>query len=345
MNLIQKISVLFTLASLVSLIGFAQESTNQTDASGKKQGVWKKNHPNGKLKYEGQFKDDLPIGVFKYFYDVGKLSATNNHLSDGVSVAHHSYHINGKIKAKGVYVKQKKDSLWQFFNEEEVLVLEEVYDMNVLNGMSKSYYPKSGQPLEQLGYKAGVKHGKWLKFFENGKPWMEAEYDNGNLNGKFNVYTENGKPVHQGNYDHALRHGRWLTYNSNGSVKTQDTYHQGTMTRSIKQNGTFKEFYPDEKPKSEYTYKRGKEQGDFKEWYDNGEWIQKEQPPELDFQEEAEIVEELHGQTLRKKGRFVAGKLNGKVTHYNEDGSVDRVEMYEMGELTSTIEWDETNGK
>ncbi|MFT5920644.1 MAG: hypothetical protein ACI9FU_002466, partial [Granulosicoccus sp.] len=44
MNLIRKISILITLASLVSLIGFAQDPTNQTDAAGLKQGVWKKNH-------------------------------------------------------------------------------------------------------------------------------------------------------------------------------------------------------------------------------------------------------------------------------------------------------------
>ncbi|MFT4525931.1 MAG: antitoxin component YwqK of YwqJK toxin-antitoxin module [Bacteroidia bacterium] len=345
MNLIRKISILITLASLVSLIGFAQDPTNQTDASGLKQGVWKKNHQNGRLRYEGQFKDDKPVGLFQYYYDNGKLSATNNHLIDGVSVAHHSYHINGKIKGKGVFVKEKKDSLWQFFNDEEILVLEEVYSMDVLNGMSKSYYPKSGQPLEELHFNQGIKNGKWLKFFENGKPWIEADYQKGELHGEFNSYQENGKPILQGNYQEAVRHGRWLVFNMNGSVKTQDTYHQGTKTKSIKQNGTFKEFYPDEKPKSEYTYKRGEEQGDFKEWYDNGEWIKKEVPPEMEFQEEPETVEELHGQTLKKKGHYAAGKLNGKVTHYNEDGSVDRVEMYEMGELTSTIEWDETNGK
>ena len=345
MNPIRKNSTLIILACLAGLTVFAQDQSNQTDASGNKQGNWKKDHQNGRTRYEGQFKNNEPVGVFKYYYDNGKLSATNNHLADGVSVSHHSYHINGKIKAKGVYVMEKKDSLWQFFNDEEILVLEEVYEQDVLNGLSKSYYPKSGQPLEELTFKAGVKDGKWLKFFENGKPWIEADYQNGELHGKFNSYQENGKPILKGNYIEAVRHGRWLVYNMNGSVKTQDTYHQGTKTKSINQNGTFKEFYDDEKPKSEYTFKRGKEQGDFKEWYSNGKWVLKEQVSELEFQEETEIVEELQGQTLKKKGRYVAGKLNGKMTYYKEDGSVERVEMYEMGELTSTIEWDENNEK
>ena len=61
--------------------------------------------------------------------------------------------------------------------------------------------------------------------------------------------------------------------------------------------------------------------------------------------EPTEDVEELRGQTLKRKGWYVAGKLNGKLTIYNEDGSVERVEMYEMGELVSTIDWDSKNGK
>ena len=343
MNAILKLHIAIIVAVLCSYIVIAQD-INQIDATGKKQGAWKKNHKNGRLRYEGNFKDDRPVGLFRYYYDSGKLQATNNHLEDGVSVAHHSYHVNGKIKAKGVYLKQRKDSLWLFYNDAEILVLEEVYRNDTLNGFSKSYYPQTGVPLEELNYKMGIKHGPWKKYFENGKPWLEGNYEKGDLDGSFAIYTEEGKPVHKGQYDRGLRLGRWLVYNADGSVKTQDIYKKGALDRQVYQNGTFKEFYPDEKPKSEYTYKRGKRMGDFKEWFDNGTWVQKEEQPEMEFQE-AEIVEELHGQTLKVKGRYVEDELHGKVTHYNENGSVNRVEMYEMGELTSTIEWDETNGK
>ena len=40
-----------------------------TDASGKKQGYWKqKDEKTNKLVFEGEFKDDKPIGKFKYYY-------------------------------------------------------------------------------------------------------------------------------------------------------------------------------------------------------------------------------------------------------------------------------------
>src|SRR5688572_23660587 len=39
-----------------------------TDAKGRKQGYWKKKEAGtDKLLYEGEFKDDLPVGKFKYY--------------------------------------------------------------------------------------------------------------------------------------------------------------------------------------------------------------------------------------------------------------------------------------
>ena len=52
------------------------------------------------------------------------------------------------------------------------------------------------------------------------------------------------------------------------------------------------------------------------------------------------MVEELRGTQLKFKGWYNNDQLNGKVTYYKEDGSVDRVEMYENGELVSTIDWE-----
>jgi antitoxin component YwqK of YwqJK toxin-antitoxin module len=50
----------------------AQDSgVNKLDANGKKTGVWKKYYENGKLWYEGSFKDGKPIGFMKRYYPGG----------------------------------------------------------------------------------------------------------------------------------------------------------------------------------------------------------------------------------------------------------------------------------
>lgn len=335
--MIKSVFFFATVSMLLACNSSLLAQINTIDGKGRKQGAWEKTYENGAKRYEGQFKNDQPVGLFKYYFKDGKLKATNNHLSDGESVAHHSYHSNGKIKAKGVYKRQQKDSVWHYFNEAEILILEEGYKLDVLHGVQKIYYPENGILMEQRTFVDGVKHGAWLKYFEDGKKWLVANYEQGELSGTFEMYKSDGKPELKGTYSVGSRHGRWLMYNENGSVRTQDFYHQGKMTKQKKENGVFEEFYDDEKPKSSFTFKGGVENGDFREWYDNGEWVLKEEKGEK-MGEPTEDVEELRGQTLKKKGWYVAGKLNGKLTIFNEDGTVDRVEVYDMGELTSTEE-------
>lgn len=330
-----RISPLFLLLLLFGLSSLGQ-NLNQTDANGLKQGKWKKLYNNGKVRYEGEFKDDKPMGTFHYYYETGDLQATNNHLGNG-EVATHIYHKNGKIKAKGIFKQQMKDSLWQYFNDNELLVLEESYILDTLHGAQKTYY-ENKQLGEETHYDHGVKNGPWKKFFDNGKPWVDATYENGNLHGKFVMYNEDGKRKYQGNYHKGIRVGVWLIFNDNGSVKTQDVYENGVLKRQKYENGEFTEYYDNEIPKSIYNYKAGKKQGEFQEFYNKGEWVETEVPGKMG--EPDQLMEQLEGTQVKEKGWYNNDQLNGKVTYYNEDGSVDRVEVWEDGAKVSTIDWE-----
>ncbi len=334
LRLFQRTILLSGLFFTVFTLG-AQEF-NQTDAEGRKQGIWKKMFPTGEMRYEGEFKDDQAIGLFKYYYKNGKLRATNNHIGGG-AVANHMYHPNGKIKAKGLYQNKEKDSLWQYFNEDERLIIEETYAENKLNGAQRKYY-ENAQMGEETNFQMGEKHGPWLKFFDNGKPWLEGNYLNGNLDGAFRIFTEKGKTQTQGKYSSGLRIGTWLMFNENGSVRTQNSYANGVLKKQKPENGEFTEYFMDDIPKSVYNYKGGKKNGEFKEYYEAGEWVQKKVPGKMGGPDEMET--QLVGTKLKMKGWYNLGELNGKLRHYKEDGSVDRIEVWESGKLVSTIEWD-----
>lgn len=332
-------TIMHSLATLIlvfaAFVSFGQQ-TNVTDAQGRKQGDWKQLHPNGQVRYSGQFKDDKAIGLFQYYFDNGKLSATNNHSPDGAVSSHH-YHSNGKIKAKGIYRNMKKDSLWQYFNEAEVLVLEETYKQNLLHGVQRTYFD-NGLLGEELHFRDSVKHGPWLKFFPNTKKWTEANYKEGNLDGPFKLFTEDGKPKVQGNYLNGVRTGVWLMFNMNGSVRTQDVYANGILKKKKMENGEFEEYYESRILKSKYTYAKGKRNGDFEEWYDLGKFVSETKPATMGGPDE--VVEQLTGTQLRVKGYYNEDVLNGKVTHYKQDGSIDKVEIWENGELKSSIDWE-----
>ncbi|MCB0756798.1 MAG: toxin-antitoxin system YwqK family antitoxin, partial [Flavobacteriales bacterium] len=53
-------SILFLLAMGSALA----QDLNRKDENGLKQGNWKKLYKNGKTRYEGQFKNDKPVGLF-----------------------------------------------------------------------------------------------------------------------------------------------------------------------------------------------------------------------------------------------------------------------------------------
>lgn len=329
---------IITVLLLLMVIGLSQafgQELNVKDAKGRKQGQWQHLHPNGTIRYEGEFKDDRPVGLFKYYFENGKLSATNNHLTDG-DVASHHYHVNGNIKAKGVYREQLKEGLWQYFNENESMVLEETYKRNKLHGPQRIYFD-TGQLGEEIHFRDSVKHGAWNKFYPNSKKWIEANYVDGNLDGPFKLWLEDGKPKVQGTYASGIRVGNWLMFAPNGSVRTQDVYINGVLKKQKFENGEFEDTYASGIPKSFYSYRKGKRNGEFKEWYDKGKFVTETKPGKMGAPDEVE--ERLEGTQLKVKGWYNDDVLNGKVHHYKEDGTTDRVEIWENGELKSTIDW------
>ena len=65
----------FLLSSLLlTLTASILMAQNITDSKGLKQGEWRKVDANGKVIYEGRFKDNIPQGVFTYYYEDGKHS-------------------------------------------------------------------------------------------------------------------------------------------------------------------------------------------------------------------------------------------------------------------------------
>ena len=99
------------------------QSFNKVDSDGKKQGVWKKTHENGTLRYEGAFRDDIAQGIFYYYYKTGELKLEKEFFHNGKAAATYIYYRNGNLKASGLYVNELKDSTWNYFNIDSILIL------------------------------------------------------------------------------------------------------------------------------------------------------------------------------------------------------------------------------
>ena len=302
---------------LISLATMAQE-INQQDAQGRKQGVWKKYYPsNDGLFYEGQFKDDQPIGVFKHYYEDGSLKSITVY---GDPVRSEVYYPGGQLMAKGNFIDQKKDSTWLYFEKEGWMSLRESYEEGKRKGPSISYYPSGAVAVEQF-FNDDMENGAFVQYYSNGNKEAEGLYLSGNYNGNYTYYYESGKKMHSGEFINGKRNGMWIFYNENGSIRSIVHYKNGTTLKEDPKNGEFMVYYDSGLPKSIYHYKDGKKDGSFIEYYNKGEKVLvprvKDDPYEPD-----EMEEVLQGQQISHQGNYKNGVLIGEEIFYDENGRI-----------------------
>lgn len=100
----------------------SNEKVNQKDSDGLKQGPWKSYFPNGRLKQEERYKNDLLNGYLKIYNQQGKLESADLYLngekqSDENNIADFDinsiYYDNGVIKNTSIYNKAG-EKRWYF---------------------------------------------------------------------------------------------------------------------------------------------------------------------------------------------------------------------------------------
>jgi antitoxin component YwqK of YwqJK toxin-antitoxin module len=224
----------YLLICLLFLSVFSFSQVNQVDAKGKKQGVWEKTYPNSKAyEYRGQFKDDKPTGIFYHFYPSTKKKAIVEHNDKTGRSKAIMYHENGLVLAEGIYINQKKDSIWTTFGPSGKLSTKESYKAGVLHGQRVVYYipeiieDKSQKVAMVENYVNGIKNGDQIEYFEDGTIKSKFKYENGKKVGKGVTNHINGKPMMVENYKNGKLHGYVYAYDQAGKELGKKYYKNG----------------------------------------------------------------------------------------------------------------------
>ena len=207
-------------------------SQNITDAKGLKQGEWRKLDAKGKVIYEGRFKDNIPQGLFKYYYEDGKIRSELTYSVGGKSATAVNFHPNGKKMAEGLYVETKKDGHWNYYNDLETLSAEEYYQKGTPTGIWKTYYD-DGKLLEECPYDKGLKKGLCKQYFSDGSIKSELNFDKGKYEGVAKHYYPNGKPMLFGQFHNDLKEGKWTAFKDNGDKESEIEYSAGEVVNEI----------------------------------------------------------------------------------------------------------------
>ncbi|MCC6599721.1 MAG: toxin-antitoxin system YwqK family antitoxin [Crocinitomicaceae bacterium] len=352
------IRLLFVLAfCLVSSFGFSQKpgivfpegeagkDYNRIDAKGKKQGLWIRVFQKSPkvLYYRGQFVNSIPQGKFEFYYETGDLKSIINHVQDSTINDVTFFHPDGKtVMSQGRYVgkiidkkffRQKQGS-WKFYDAGGTLRSEENYKDDLLDGTCKYYY-ENGKLVSVVQYISGVKNGPFTDYFDSGKKQYEGTHLNNDYDGAFKAWNAHGSIEREGKYVKGHTDGNWYYYDASGVPEYTILYKMGTEIRRKYENGTYTLYYDDGIPKSEYSYDDGKRNGTFKEWFDIGKFVQVPGTKE-DLEIGIAYREKLEGTQVKVEGDYLDDHLEGTVTYYLENGRIEKIEVWEDGQLKET---------
>jgi antitoxin component YwqK of YwqJK toxin-antitoxin module len=215
--------------AIIALIGvlstaYAQEKTNQFDAKGKKEGLWKGFFEESKrLRYEGTFQNGVEVGTFRY-YDNTKaqsLLATRIFSDKGTTAQTTFFDQKNNKVSEGTTVNRLKEGIWNYYHKAVPQIMAvESYKNGKLEGIRTVYFI-TGEIAEESTYKIGLKEGIYKIYLENGTVIEEAIFKNNEYNGPAIYRESSGKIASKGAFVKNEKKGIWEFYKDGKLVKKE----------------------------------------------------------------------------------------------------------------------------
>jgi len=297
----------------------SREKINRTDNNGLKQGEWKEFYPNGGIKSEKTFKDDLIHGYYKEYDNRGRLVLTmlyengaivksrvedepdieivNKHDQDGKLIYSGPYRNKIPVGIHREYGKDGKVTNAFIYNDNGLLLHEGIVD------------------------ETGNFNGKWKDLYSNGKTEAEGQYTDNRRSGQWKFYNTSEKIEQTGSFNNGRPDGLWKWYYENGALLKEEEYFQGKRDGSSTEYSVTGDIIA---------------QGQYSDGEKNGEWKYKSG----DVTEEGKYITGLKDGGWRSsyengkpkfKGNYVQGNPDGLQTFYYESGRIKEEQYFQMG--------------
>jgi antitoxin component YwqK of YwqJK toxin-antitoxin module len=232
--------VLLTINGFSS--AFSDTLWNQTDENGWKQGLWKKDYPNGNPLYKGYFLDNKPVGKMLRFYDDGNLRAELIYIEKSEITYASLYFKNAQKGAEGKYNKQMRDSIWNFYSYYTgYLSYRESYVMGLKDGPAIKYYSAGGK-AEVIFWKDDLKSGQWKQYYEDSTLRLSSQHVMNKIHGPYKVYNRNNILMLEGSYLNGSQDGEWKFYDEEGNLLRSLSYKEGEILDKEEMEKWVKEF-------------------------------------------------------------------------------------------------------
>jgi len=299
-----------------------REDINRRDKNGLKQGIWREFYPDGRIKKEEIYVNDVFEGFYKEYNERGDMILLLNY-NNGILVTDKDEKEQEDIN---VEIRNNYDS-------QNRLISSGAYRNNIPVGIHREYGPDGSVTAARIYNDIGRIISEGIIDVE-GKRWGEWKdyYPDGNLRA-VGSYTDN------------LRSGKWTFYFNNNNIEQKGEYIKG------KENGIWTWYYENGNIWREESYFSGKEDGDMVEYLEDGriitrgDWVDGEREGEWYYRvgDHIEVGNYITGlrdgqwkyfyndSTLKYEGNYYQGNADGKHKLYYENGNIKEERYYSSG--------------
>jgi antitoxin component YwqK of YwqJK toxin-antitoxin module len=199
-------------------------------------GIIFKKYPNGKLKFEHEFKDGKKNGIAKDWYE------------------------NGQLLGEMLFKNGNEEGLFKLFDENGDVFNEINYKNGRQDGLQRLWH--NGNLIHEINFKDGKQNGLERSWYDNGQLTWETNYKNGLIDGISRTYYQSGKLYKQNNFINGKYDGLQIIYSEEGNILGKVNLIDGSGKLIMK--------YSSGKMLTEITYTKGEETM-IKGWYENGQ--------------------------------------------------------------------------
>lgn len=259
--------------------------------------------PGGKLSSEGELKNGKPEGVWKAYYENGRLKSIGNRINHLLEGEWTFYNDSGKVMARYMYSAGKKSGVQKEFFENGSILSEELVVDNVRNG-PMIFYNEKGGIIKTVPYVNGVESGVAKEFAEDGRIITLTIYDKG--------YFKKEEKINRLD-KFGMKQGTWKEFYINEKVKTESTFKDNLL------DGVYREYGEDGMVTK-------------MEIYRNGKLVEQNQETKVKL----EIKRDYHvGGYVKSSVNIRDGLKEGIYRLYDTTGKVVESRLYERGDVVA----------
>lgn len=185
-----------------------------TDMNGLRQGLWKEYYQTGELLSKGKYKNSVPVGEWKFYFQDKSLEIIGDYDQKGRKVGEWIwFYPSGDTMVVAHYEDGELDGDYVEYDEQGIPLVKGEYVAGLEEGL---WTYRNGDSREYGKYDGGKQTGLWTTTFDNDKPAYKIHYEEGIREGKYVAYWENGNVKVTGKYEKGLQEGTWIQYNEEG---------------------------------------------------------------------------------------------------------------------------------